>query len=294
MVKSLDVTKPTELHADELEKESALFWSIRNIRLPKGMAWDFSNRAWQAQIFDDPTDDLVVLKPTQVGMTTVMLCKMLHFATYNNVRAMYTLPRQDDVYDLVNGRLERIIADSPTLSSRIGTIDNVRFKTYGQSYLHFMESSVTPRMLDVDILVNDEVDMSNQDNLEQYVARLDASLHRIKYRISTPTIPNFGISSLYDDSDQKRWLVKCPSCNHYQELDWEKKCCAQKKRHATCLRKMRTPAWTRRRKQWSVGCNVSFETCFWIFCIAANDSVYTIGETRKRLRHNAPQELFLT
>lgn len=222
MVKQAVTSTGVKLDRDKLEQDSALFWSISNIRLPKGMSWDFGQRAWQTQIFDDKAEDLVVLKPTQVGMTTVMLCKMLHFATYHNVRAMYTLPRQDDVYDLVNGRLESMISDSPVLSSRIGMIDNVRLKTYGSSYLHFMESSVTPRMLDVDILVNDEVDMSNQDNLEQYIARLDASAYNIKYRISTPTVPGFGISALYELSDQKRWLVKCTGCNHYQELNWDR------------------------------------------------------------------------
>jgi len=205
----------------EYEKASPMIWSSRNVRLPKRAPWDFQHRKWQAAIFDDNSREIVVIKPTQIGMTTLMLCKMLHFAHYHPVRVMYTLPRQDDVYDLVNGRVSSMFRDSPLLSSMIGSSDNVRFKVYGDSYLHFMESSVTPRMLDVDCLVNDEIDMSNQDNLEQYIARLDASEYKIHWRISTPTVNGFGIDSLFDKSDKKRWIIKCPRCNHEQELIWD-------------------------------------------------------------------------
>lgn len=205
----------------QLEPSSPMVWAIRNVRLPKGAPWDFTHRAWQSQIFDDPARKLVIIKPTQIGMTTIALTKMLHYATYNSVRAMYTLPRQDDVYDLVNGRLERMFMDSPMLASYIGSVDNVRLKTYGRSYLHFMESSVPPRMLDVDVLINDEVDISNQDHLEQYIARLDASEFGIHTRLSTPTITNFGIDAIYRESTQNVWYVKCERCNHEQELTWE-------------------------------------------------------------------------
>lgn len=202
------------------EKNIPLLWAVNNVKLPKAAPWDFTHRAWQFQIFNDMNKNLVVIKPTQIGMTTVMLVKMLHFATFHNVRVMYTLPRQDDVYDLVNGRLETMFRESEALAKNLGSINNVRFKEYARSYLHFMETSVTPRMLDVDYLVNDEVDMSDVDNLEQYIARLDASEYKYHIKISTPTITSYGIDALFAESDQKYWFVKCPACNHYQMLDW--------------------------------------------------------------------------
>lgn len=211
--------QPVDL--SQYEQKSALVWSTNNIRLPKGAPWNFQHRRWQVKIFDDAPNSLVVIKPTQIGMTTLMLCKMLHFATYNNVRVMYTLPRQDDVYDLINGRVDTMFKDSPRLSDNLGSVDNVRLKVYLKSYIHFMESTVTPRMLDVDLLINDEVDMSNQDNLEQYIARLDASDYKMHWRISTPTTKGFGIHAMYDASNKNTWLVKCPRCGKHQKLDWD-------------------------------------------------------------------------
>lgn len=215
------IAEPADIDLDALSRESAVIWSTKNVRLPKDAQWDFQDRAWQVQIFDDAPPNLVVIKPTQIGLTTLMLCKMFHQAHYHPLRAMYTLPRQDDVYDLVNGRVTSMLENSPALAAKLSNVDNVRLKVYGSSYIHFMESTVPPRMLDVDLLINDEVDLSNQDYLEQYIARLDASLRPLHWRISTPTIHNFGIHAAYERSTKNTWLVKCPRCGLDQELQWD-------------------------------------------------------------------------
>ena len=175
----------------------------------------------QLDIFDDRSPMTVVMKPTQIGLTMISVCRYLHFAMRHAARLMYTLPRQDDVTDIVSSRIDEMIARSPVLSGALQSIDNVRMKKLGRSFLHFMEASVTPRMLDVDYLVNDEVDLSDQGHLEQYISRLDASKFGEHHRLSTPTIENFGIHALYEQSDKKVWMVKCPRCSFEAELDWE-------------------------------------------------------------------------
>ncbi len=221
MVKRAIINAPA-INTRDHERESPFVWSLNNIKLPKGAKWDFTHRQWQIDLFDDMSQNITILKSTQMGITLLMLCKVFHFAAYNSARVMYTLPRQDDVTDIVTSRLMEMITESKVLNSMLGSIDNVRLKKFGNSYLHFMESSVTPRMLDVDYLVNDEVDMSNQDNLDQYIARLDASEFKIHHKLSTPTIYGYGIDKEFDVSDQKFWYVKCPRCNEWQHLDWDK------------------------------------------------------------------------
>lgn len=204
------------------EQQSTLIWLVNNVKLPKGMEWDFTDRRWQLDIIEDQSSNIVMRKPTQIGASIMMLGKMLHFADTYQCRAMYTLPRQDDVYDMVNSRLEEMLAESPYLQDKIGSgVDNVRIKRFGQSYLHFSEMSVMPRMNDVDWLCNDEVDLSNPEYLEQVTARLDASKFGVHHRISTPTIHNFGIDNYYQLSDKKEWFVTCPYCSHEQIMDWE-------------------------------------------------------------------------
>lgn len=220
MPKSFGRGDATKIDFGNLSKRSPLLWSMAHIPLPKGAAWDFTGRSWQIDIFEDVSPMTVFMKPTQIGLTTINLSKYLFFAVHHDCRLMYTLPRQDDVTDLVTSRLDEIIRNSPVLRSLSGNVNNVRMKSLGGSFLHFMEASVPPRMLDVDYLVHDEVDLSNQANLEQYASRLDASAFRELHRLSTPTISSYGIHALYESSDKKKWFVKCPRCNSEFFLEW--------------------------------------------------------------------------
>lgn len=204
-----------------LAERSPLIWALSYIKLPKGAIWTFEDRKWQRDIIEDTHPEIVVIKPTQIGMTTVMTTKVLWFVSYNVSRGMITLPRRDDVTDYVGATLDPMIESSEFLNTKLGKPDTVRGKRLGDSFIHIMEASVTPRMLPVDILANDEVDMSDPDNLEQFVARLDASEYEYHYRFSTPTVSGYGIDAEYERSDQREWVVRCNRCNHDQILDWE-------------------------------------------------------------------------
>ena len=203
------------------ENESTLIWLVNNIRLPKKLPWAFEDRPWQIDIIEDGSKYITCRKPTQIGMSTVFLGKMLHFADTHTIRAMLTLPRQDDVYDMVNSRLSEIIRESPYIKSKVGAVDNVRMKEFGDSWLHFSEMSVEPRMLDVDWMVNDEVDLSNPLYLEQASSRMDASKYGYHHKIGTPTIDGYGVDALFELSDKKHWIVRCRYCLHEQNLTWE-------------------------------------------------------------------------
>ena len=212
----------SDINLEDYIEKSTLIWAVQNIRLPKGAPWEFNDRQWQLKIMDDPSKEIVCRKPTQIGMSTVFITKMLHFADTHQCRAVVTLPRQDDVYDMVNSRLSEIISESPYILDKMTGVDNVRMKKFGKSWIHFIEMSVPPRMMDVDWMVNDEVDLSNSEHLQQVISRMDASKFGYHHRISTPTIDDYGIDKLYKLSDQKQWIVTCGYCSHEQMLDWDK------------------------------------------------------------------------
>jgi hypothetical protein len=205
----------------EAAEKSPFVWAVSYIALPKGIAWSFDDMKWQMDIFDDLHPTLVVIKPTQIGLTTIATLKGLWFISYIRSRLMYTLPRRDDVTDYVAATVNPIIEGSEFLATRVGRTDTLRMKRIGDSFFHVMEASVTPRMLPVDILINDEVDMSDQTNIEQFVARLDRSKYKYHYRFSTPTVAGYGIDADFERSDRREWLVTCSRCNREQFLDWE-------------------------------------------------------------------------
>ncbi len=204
-------------------------WAVRNISLPKNIPWSFEERLWQIPILEDEHSKIVVKKSVQRGLTTIILAKVWHHQNYHSCTAMYTFPRRDDITDFVSGTLNPIIQNSPHLKSIIFETDSTRLKRFHaeykgksiDSFFHLMEASVEPRMIPVDILINDEIDRSDQNYLEIFKGRLEASSDPRHYQFSTPTMPGFGIDKAYENTTQNEWTVKCQACNEYQNLTWE-------------------------------------------------------------------------
>ena len=226
--------------ADNTQKDLALItqmdplaYGIAHVDLLQGRLWEVETRAWIKEIYNvvnpweiekDPVGkarELVLMKPTQIGMTTMAAVRMFHFADNWPVRIIYMLPRQQDYIDFVTTRIDPMVASSEKLKSLLGTPNSTRAKQFGGSYLFFMESTVEPRMMPADALMVDELDLSDPSNVGTALNRLDDSRWQLKYYFSTPTLPNYGIHGRYLLSDMRKWLVRCPGCGEWQELDWE-------------------------------------------------------------------------
>jgi len=214
-------------------KENPLAYGISYVDLLEGKKWDLSRRKWSVELYqaanpylisqypDEYARSVVMMKPTQIGMSTLSIVKMFHFADNFPARVMYILPRQQDYLDFVTTRVDPMIKRSARLSALLGSPDSTRAKQFGQSYLFFMESTVEPRMMPADALFMDEVDLCNPDNLGTAQNRLDDSKWKLKFWLSTPTIPNYGVHSRYLQSDMRTWLIRCKGCGFWQPVEWE-------------------------------------------------------------------------
>ena len=216
-----------------LIQQDPLAYGIAHIDLLQNRLWEVETRAWIKEIYKEvnPWDienhpvgqarQLIIMKPTQVGMTTLAAVKMFHFADNWPVRIIYMLPRQQDYIDFVTTRIDPMIQSSERLSGLLGIPDSTRAKQLGDSYLFFMESTVEPRMMPADAIMIDELDLSDPANVATALNRLDDSNWKLKFYFSTPTLPNYGIHGRYLLSDMRHWLIPCNVCNEWQELDWE-------------------------------------------------------------------------
>ena len=225
--------KPEEIQS--LTLRDPLSFGIIYLDLGQKREWDVAGRQWiiepYAQV--NPWEiekypvgtprKMSIMKSTQAGISTLSLTKMFHFASNWDVRIFYTLPRQQDVTDMVTTRVDPMIKASPYLAKLKGAEpDSVHAKRIGDSFLYFMELSVEPRMLPADALYVDEVDLSDINFMGMAQNRMDASVWKLQTYLSTPTLSNYGIHALYLETDQREWLVKCEKCGKEQELDWEK------------------------------------------------------------------------
>lgn len=222
---------------DRLEAASLadpLVFGITHVPLDSGRPWKMTHRAWLPAIYNagnpfliekDPLGyrkDVVIIKATQMGITTMAIIRALHFLMGWDVRVWFGLPRERDVNDFVGTRLDPMIKASPLLSSRISQPNNNSTKAFKPaSFLYIVPMLSEPRSIPVDMVVADEVDLTPQVNVDVARNRMDASPWKISIMLSTPTFPDYGIDRYYKESDMREWLVKCPECGHEQELDWE-------------------------------------------------------------------------
>lgn len=199
-------------------------WIIaEKIKNEKGDLIDFDTHPFLFDIYADQTQNLTVMKPAQVGMTT---CEMLknHFDAKNyKLDIIYTLPTDGDVRVMVGGKTNRIIAQNPSMLADVADKDSVESKKVGDSMIYFRGTFTkkAAMMTPADRLVHDEKDTSKLDVIADYQARLQHSKFRQTHTFSHPSLPETGVHADWLQSDQKHWFITCPHCSKRQYLSWD-------------------------------------------------------------------------
>ena len=212
---------------DKFQRANILTW-IRenNIKNERGEPIEFGEHRFMQDLYVDNRAIQVVRKASQVGDSTMEILKALHAARFWGINQIYTLPTSDDVFKFVPGKVNRIIRINPCIREGVPpkSVDAIEQKQIGKSFLYF-KGTFTEReaiMLSSDRNIHDELDKSNPDVVRDYTSRLGYSKIRSQRFFSTPTIPDFGIDKLFQDSDQKYWRFNCPHCTFRQHMEWEK------------------------------------------------------------------------
>lgn len=203
---------------------SIIAWLQENtIKGEKGIPIDFINHRFQYDIFRDQSQNLVVRKPAQVGMTTLEMLKAHYDAKRYKMDMIYTLPTDKDVQVMVGGKFNRIIANNPTMLEDVKDKDSVEQKAVGKSMIYFRGTwtKKAAMMIPADRLIHDEKDTSKLDVIADYQARLQHSDFRQTHTFSHPSLPETGVDADWLKSDQKHWFIKCPHCTKWQFLNWD-------------------------------------------------------------------------
>lgn len=214
---------------DSVERVSALgrvsYWLEKNTTLA-GRPFSFEGHEFQREIVDATHPNVVVIKPSQVGLSECSSRLMLGFVAISpDTVGIYTLPTVHEALRFSKSRIDPVIRGSKYLSSIIvNGNDSSSFKQLGTSQI-FMAGTFGKALISIptDILLCDEVDFSNPEVLVTAESRLSHSrltndeldIRGIRRKFSTPTLPQMGISALFEKSDQRRRLVKCKHCGHW-------------------------------------------------------------------------------
>lgn len=199
-------------------------WALR-VPEPKAGILDFETFPMQREMYSEGYDEreAVVCKGTQVGVSAWALRWALYHCDLRGLTCLYVFPTLSDVYDFSDARIKPVIDSSQYLRGRVLPDDpqNKGLKKIGLGFIYFRGSESKRKLdsVDADLLVLDEYDTLAADNVPDAERRLSGPLSKgLIRRVGVPSIPGWGIARAFDESDQRKWHVKCEADGEYQPI----------------------------------------------------------------------------
>lgn len=236
-----------QMQAEKRKRLKPGSWAVK-YRTIRGEKFSFKQHPYQKAMINDMHPKQVICKAAQLGISEIMLTKVFWFGDYSiggpSAKIIYTFPTFNDMLTYSAARIPPIIQESriihegdfgydefaiseeeiPPYISTMMEVDSAKMKRIRDTFL-FLKGTMGDNSaisIDSDWNIHDEVNFSNQGILNKFKSRIGASKLAWEYNFSTPTIPEYGVSKMYNNSDQLCWFVTCPHCNHSYEMDFEK------------------------------------------------------------------------
>jgi hypothetical protein len=175
-------------------------------------------------------------KGAQMGVTEINVLKSMHGLIFSKYPAgvLYLFPTNLDVSDFSKGRFGALIRDNPKkMQAFVQDTDSVAIKRVQRAFLYLRGARSTTRIegiqktssqlrsIPINRLVCDESDLFEPAMIDLARERLSHSEIKEESYLSTPSIPDYGISKLYDESDQRVWMIRCEHCGSETCLELE-------------------------------------------------------------------------
>lgn len=221
----VDVVK---LYPHVLVAEPRVAFALYHHRATDGSPLDFAERPWLVKLYRDHSDQIVVKKASQVGVTELMLCEMFVLAA-RGISGLYVLPTDRWRNEFCANRIDKLISRVPFYAENCESgpshkkdIQARGMKTLFGSTWKFAGSNQVRNFFEIPVgaIIIDENDQCDQQNLVYARDRLGAAKRPIVRTLGNPTIGGFGIDAKFAESDQKHWWTKCDKCGEFQRLDW--------------------------------------------------------------------------
>lgn len=178
-------------------------------------------------ILKDKADQLVITKASKVGVSELLFVVVFAEALQGH-GGMYVLPTDPVRNRLVAARIDPCIGFVPlyqTANQKVRhkkSTDNLSLKKINHSFWNFVGSRSPENFyeFEADFMIYDELDKCNLANLELAKDRTGAAKSERGIWVGNPSIADFGIDAKFKASSAQEWMLQCPHCNEWQQLDW--------------------------------------------------------------------------
>ncbi len=225
----IDYSNP-KLVGERMMRADACYWAETNkLKLIGGTEFTLDSCSYMGNIMRDDSRFIAVMKGTQARITTAFMVRSIHRLVHRVYPqgVIYYFPSRDAVEDFSKTRFTPLINDNPCISQHLKSTDSVFAKKVGKSFLTLKGATATKnikgrkkdstavRSTPADEVIRDERDLFDDSIVEMTKDRLLNSKFKREVDLGSPTIPDFGISKVFELSDQKNSMIKCTSCGAY-------------------------------------------------------------------------------
>lgn len=207
---------------EQLKASSVLAWiNLNGFVNEYNRPLEFTRHRFLIDYMADDAPVIVTKKAAQIGLTVAESLRAFHYAAYKKLNVIHTLQTSDVIKGFVAPKINPIIEYNPKIKELV-KVDSESLKRVGENFIFYRGAQAESQAINItaDVLNIDEYDRSNQQVVEIYQSRLDASDYRWKRYFSNPSAIGRGVDGLYNDSDQRYWMVKCV-CGHSSYMDFE-------------------------------------------------------------------------
>lgn len=221
--------------ADKANRRTPFLEWAKRVPEPKSGTLDFDRFPFQVELYSEGAyeKEMVIKKATQVGISAYLTRWVMYHADVGALVALYVFPKLAQMYDFADARVKQAILGSEYLRGRVpgAHIQNKGLRQIGLGMVYFRGSETKTALdsVDADVLALDEYDTLTQANVPDAERRISGSEVALIRRVGVPSTPNWGIDKLYEESDQRRWMVKCGACKSHQHLEFPENVDLEKK-----------------------------------------------------------------
>lgn len=207
--------KPEDITLDDLRhmsEDSFTLWTQTSGVEIDGNRIDFNDHRYLLPIYCCTDLEIVWRKAAQLGATTYMLLRMIHWLhTHQGRKGGLYFPTKEGVENLSKDRLTPILASIAELNGTIDHTDKLGLRKIGKSsfYLFHLGGVASKDSVPLDFIAFDEVRLCSPAEIDQAQYRIQHSHYKQKLFMSTAGLPNADIDARFQMGTQHIWMSKC-------------------------------------------------------------------------------------
>lgn len=182
--------------------------------------YSFKYHPWCEDIHDSKSGYNTIMKAAQMGLTEVAINKAFYTVDVKKRDVLYVLPTALNASDFSKSRFNTALLHSEHLGKLFTDTNTVGLKQAGgvNLYIRGSRGDSNLKSIPVSVLILDEVDEMDQKQIWLSFERLSGQIHKSILSLSTPTVPRFGVHTLYLQGTQEHYFFKCPRCGRKTEF----------------------------------------------------------------------------